>query len=70
MTRRPTGIRKAPPIPWMTRHTVIMVTEAERAHSREPTEKNGDGTSRKVRREPSLSDIHPEAGIRTQTVSM
>lgn len=69
MTRRPTGIRKAPPIPWMTRHTVIMVMEAERAHSREPTEKM-EMASRKVRREPSLSDIHPEAGIRTQTVSM
>ena len=53
----------------MTRHAVIMATEVERAHSRDPAEKT-EMAKRKVRREPSLSDIHPEAGIRTQTVSM
>lgn len=37
-----------------------MATEVERAHSRDPAEKT-EMAKRKVRREPSLSDIHPEA---------
>ena len=69
MTRRPTGIRNAPPMPWTTRQTVIMATEVERAQSREPNV-NKEMANRKVRRDPSLSETQPEAGIRTHTVSM
>ena len=54
----PTGMIRPPPMPWMTRKMTSWVSEPDRPHSAEAPV-NSTRASRKVRRVPNRSPIHP-----------
>ena len=64
----PTGMIRPPPTPWMTRKMTSRGSEPDSPHSAEAPV-NRARASRKMRRVPNRSPIHPDSGIIKASVS-